>query len=710
MRWALAALAVLALCAPAGARADGLGMERVTTGPSGGNADVFTEMLVSSADGARALFVSDEALTPDDHRAGFDYYERVGSTTRLLAQDTGTDDPRISMGFYFASADATRIVFAGPGHWVAGDTDDMFTDDVYTAKDGVVEWVSQGTKGGNADSFSAEPTAMSGDGARIVFETAENLTADDTDHASRDIYLREGGTTTRLSPGNTDGYDAEVVGQSNDARRIVFRTPERLTAGDTDAQFDLYARGGGQTVKVSPGNGPSDAVFSAVSSDGGTVVFTTQERLTADDTDTRADVYRVVGGAVARVSTGPAGGNSPDHPVGWEPNAFGGDVLFASDDGTRVVFSTFERLTADDADDQLDSYLWTPAGVQKVTPGDGALEAGWDLPATVVGGSIDASHLLFITRERLTGDDTDSRLDLYEWHAGTVRRVSTGPSGGNDASREHLYCPPVIYDEYCGSLVFVSEDGSRIVFETTEKLVPADTDETIDVYQRAGGVTTLLSPARPDRGAVYGERDLDVFFVDASLDASIAYLESEEQLTADDTNLRKDGVRVHPPAPGVVVSGLGGGSPTGGGTGPAAGTAPAGSSAPAKSAARLRLATRPRALRLAPGRTRLTRRGRGIGLRLTATRSLLIGVERVVAGRRDRGACRKPTRRLRSAPRCTRTVPAARPLRLRATGTRAVLRLGRRSLRPGRYRLTLTPLDADGHAGAPVRLTLKLKR
>ena len=66
-------------------------------------------------------------------------------------------------------------------------------------------------------------------------------------------------------------------------------------------------------------------------------------------------------------------------------------------------------------------------------------------------------------------------------------------------------------------------------------------------------MTTLLSPARPGRAADLRRTDKDVFFVDASLDGSIAYLESEEQLTADDANLRKDGVRVHPPAPGTVV-------------------------------------------------------------------------------------------------------------------------------------------------------------
>ena len=325
---------------------------------------------------------------------------------------------------------------------------------------------------------------------------------------------------------------------------------------------------------------------------------------------------------------------------------------------------------------------------------------------------------MFITRERLTGDDTDRHLDFYEWVSGAIQQVATGPSGGNDISRERIYCPPVVYDDYCGSLVFVSENGARIVFETTEKLVAADTDETIDVYQRAGGVTTLLSPARPDREPIYGERDSDVFFVDASLDASIAYLESEEQPPADDTNIGRTAyactrrppvrwcrawagatrARRRPPAAPF----------------PAAGTARAltpTSAPPPKSAARLRLAARPRALRLARGKTRLARRGRGIALRLTATRVLLVGAERIVAGRRDGATCRAPTRRLRRAPRCTRTVAAARPLRLRTASGRAVLRLGRRWLNAGRRRIALERRSTrTGARGTPVRLTLRLKR
>jgi hypothetical protein len=87
-----------------------------------------------------------------------------------------------------------------------------------------------------------------------------------------------------------------------------------------------------------------------------------------------------------------------------------------------------------------------------------------------------------------------------------------------------------------------------------------------------------------------------------------------------------------------------------------------------------------------------------------------VGFERVVSGRRDGATCRAPSRRLRHARRCTRTVTAARPLRLPTTGSRAVLRIGRRSLRPGRHRITITPIDADRRPGTPLRLTLKLKR
>jgi hypothetical protein len=43
-----------------------------------------------------------------------------------------------------------------------------------------------------------------------------------------------------------------------------------------------------------------------------------------------------------------------------------------------------------------------------------------------------------------------------------------------------------------------SEDGTRVSFQTADTLLSADTDSSVDVYQRAGGETTLLF-ARPGR-------------------------------------------------------------------------------------------------------------------------------------------------------------------------------------------------------------------
>jgi len=57
--------------------------------------------------------------------------------------------------------------------------------------------------------------------------------------------------------------------------------------------------------------------------------------------------------------------------------------------------------------------------------------------------------------------------------------VSTGPEGGNAAIDVANFG--------------ISPDGSRSFFTTAERLVPADTDDQLDLYQRAGGSTTLVS-------------------------------------------------------------------------------------------------------------------------------------------------------------------------------------------------------------------------
>ena len=721
--------ALLAVVLPAVASGQAIVPERVTTGP-GDTGQLYTTVEAASEDGARVVFGSDDDMTLDDRSPGWDLFDRVGQTTRLLSPSTGDDDQKDLMPFFGASRDATRVVFAGFGRWTADDRDGH-TKDVFVAAGGRVERVSFGPTGGNAESFDAEPGGLSADGLRVLFTSHERLTADDADMSS-DVFVREGDTTTKVSPGNTDNRDAAVAGHSADARRVVVRTLEALTPDDLDDAFDLYLRDGATTLKLSPGDGAHDAHLAALSADGHVALVRTAEQLLPADTDARADLYRVlVGGGVELVSAGP-------DDVAFEPIEMGGFGLYMTPDGARVAFTSYQRHTTDDTDEQIDTFLWSAGHIVKVGRGNGEFgPVGTNLYNTLQGGADDASRLVVMSPERMTADDLDDRSDLFEvdMATGAIARVTTGPNGGNDDV--DIFCPFDRHRHPCGGLSFASVDGSRIVFETRERLVPADTDEAMDVYQRAGGVTTLLSPARPGRSA-----DHEVHWAAGAKDGSVAYLETDEQLSADDANARTDGFRVHPPAPGVVPAeppatgpapvgddvpppppsapagasaGAGAPPPAGGATGTAALTtvpgAPAGlgGALAAPAGPSLRLQARPARLRMRPGRPRLARAGDG--LRLVASRAvaLTLRIDRAQRGRRAGGRCRAPSAALRGRPACTRYVRAA-SVALRARAGRQVLVVGSRlpggrRLSPGRHRLTLTP-----RGGTPVRIVLSLSR
>ena len=105
--------------------------------------------------------------------------------------------------------------------------------------------------------------------------------------------------------------------------------------------------------------------------------------------------------------------------------------------------------------------------------GNGAVNAFFD------GSSLDGTHAFFETSESLISSDTDAVFDIYERVGNTTSRVSTGSTGGNGAS-------DAFFDG-------ASDDGSRVFFDTDESLVAGDTDTAIDIYQRSGGTTTLVS-------------------------------------------------------------------------------------------------------------------------------------------------------------------------------------------------------------------------
>lgn len=316
-------------------------------------------------------------------------------------------------------------------------------------------------------------------------------------------------------------------GASNDGEIVFFESDEQLVPGDTDQNRDLFERSFDPEVgddgayvtrelSVGPtgGNDAYNALFEKASADGSVVFFSTEESLVAGDTDRETDVYvrYIETGTIKVVSRGattcaPACGNA----------TFDAGFAGATADGGVAFIVTAERLDpVADSDGSVDVYArdlatektnLVSAGAAGCQPACGNGEHVATLRGVAAGGST----AYFATAEPLAAADLDTAIDIY------ARTLPEGPttlvSAGDPA------CSP------CGSsnasaAIFAagSADGSRVFFATNEGLVSADKDGANDIYQRSGGVTSLVSAGSANQPASFAAAPGDgsrVFFLTA---------------------------------------------------------------------------------------------------------------------------------------------------------------------------------------------------
>ncbi len=228
------------------------------------------------------------------------------------------------------------------------------------------------------------------------------VSSDDGSH----VYFT---STSVLAGPNGQGNTAEA-GASN---LYVYDTITRKTAFIATAEVDTTGDNGGE-VNYEAQTTP----------DGRFLVFTTRARLTSDDTDTAADVYRYDAetGEIVLVSVGEDGHD---------------------DNGNNSAF---------------DARIAAPVEGQE---GVNAINM-WRLDTRAI--SDDGSVIVFSTAEPLSTRAVNGNVNIYVWHEGRVGMISTGLSQTSD------------------ELPVVSQSGRDIFFVTSQDILPQDSDGLPDIY------------------------------------------------------------------------------------------------------------------------------------------------------------------------------------------------------------------------------------
>lgn len=206
---------------------------------------------------------------------------------------------------------------------------------------------------------------------------------------------------------------------------------------DTGGEYDEYGWRG--FYSADPGAAPAAGEKSSrVTTDGMTVLFASQARLTGYDNAGQGELYLydAASGALACVSCNPSGApaTSEAHLAGNlsitaapERNAFLTRNL--SEDGGRVFFQTQEALVPQDTNGQTDVYEWEREGAggsdgcARSSATYSASSGGClylistgesDDPSYFGDSSADGSNVFFFTRQSLVGQDQDENYDVYD--------------------------------------------------------------------------------------------------------------------------------------------------------------------------------------------------------------------------------------------------------------------------------------------------------
>jgi hypothetical protein len=401
--------------------------------------------------------------------------------------------------------------------------------------------------------YTVRTVGISADGAHTLFDANDDL------HEDAPVL---GGTFERLLyeatpgglrfvcylPSGTPSPDVCAAGSAKDgsAHNAISADGQRIfwsAFGKFDAAGRIYARiGGEQTLSVSRAVANDPAWFWTAADDGSKVIFafasgTRKGELYEFDIDAALAEEPTPARLIAEGAEGPMG---------------------ASEDASRIYFSSTEDLDgggpAGEGAHNLYLYEADPGG------GSGTFTFVMALAASDVGGSVflqapierdpagrsaqvsaDGLHATFtsVAPPPSGYDNLDAasgkpvqEVYRYDAEAGDLRCISCNPSGARPTSADVGQGMPGAariqgWENLLRAPRVISEDGSRVFFESFEALVPRDTNGNWDVYQweepgagtcteddptygsESGGCVELISSGESSRKSTFLDADPD---------------------------------------------------------------------------------------------------------------------------------------------------------------------------------------------------------
>jgi hypothetical protein len=529
--------------------------------PADKNGGDATNAFGASADGNRMAFYSAAAFSGIESNAADNSYVAQrgpgGWTTHPMQPKIGAPNLGLNGGYHFADfTDDLRESFT----LTRSGANELNTQNIYvTQLDGSVSWLTAPTINGVTIDDKAY-AGRSADGSHIIFESAQPFTNEISPGSGRQIwewvnghirlvsYLPDGSA----SPGST-GVGVGINGAigkglgfaglpqptavSEDGSKIFFGLGPDITSqvfvrinGTTTREISASQRTG------SVGQSAATASFAGASADGNVAVFTSLELLTDDATpngglyayDLRTSVLRFVS----------SGATNPNGAQIEQP----GGVSLVSRDGSHIYFVAQSVLVpGKGVDGGHNLYVSGPDGLSFIATLGNEDAQNWNRGFSAANdfttrATADGRYFVFQSWEQITSVDNHGHEEIYLYDAdhGTISCVSCGGPGHTPAGDASIIANPLARGGFLGTSQVghtrtLTDDGSRIFFQTTDALLSEDVNDVEDVYeyQTATGQVSLLSS---------GKGGFDSEIADNTPDGRDVYIITRDALVKRDTD------------------------------------------------------------------------------------------------------------------------------------------------------------------------------